>query len=105
MKSSFWLLGFSLLIVAGAALAHESNQPKAADDKKAAAGDEQIDFDKARDLLRKRQGGEKLTADEAAYLARAMAARAAGKSGKANQADNKAGKKGQAYVRHIGVPF
>ncbi|MCX7886669.1 MAG: hypothetical protein N3B01_05345 [Verrucomicrobiae bacterium] len=39
---------------------------------------EPIDFQKARGLLQRRQRGEKLTADEQAYLQRALAARAAG---------------------------
>ncbi|MFO1040637.1 MAG: hypothetical protein U0941_02575 [Planctomycetaceae bacterium] len=38
---------------------------------------EKIDFERARELFRKRQNGEKLTADEEAYLRRAQAARQA----------------------------
>jgi hypothetical protein len=43
----------------------------------AQAEGEKIDFDKARELLRKRQQGTALTADEEAYLKKAQAARAA----------------------------
>jgi hypothetical protein len=43
----------------------------------AQAAEEKIDFAKARELMRKRQGGEKLTAEEQAYLERARKAFAA----------------------------
>jgi hypothetical protein len=42
-----------------------------------ALGQEAIDFVKARELLRKQQAGQKLTEEEAAYLAKAQAARRA----------------------------
>lgn len=42
---------------------------------------EAIDFDKARAIFQKRQSGEKISADEEAYLKKAMAARAAGQNG------------------------
>ena len=47
---------------------------------------EAIDFDKARAIFQKRQSGEKISADEEAYLKKAMAARAAGQNG--NRANN-----------------
>src|SRR5262245_55438769 len=51
-------------------------------------GDAAIDFGQAQELFRKQQGGGKLSEAEAAYLARAKAARAA-----AQKAENKSGKK------------
>jgi hypothetical protein len=44
--------------------------------------EEPIDFARARELLKKRQSGAKLTADETAYLERAIAARRAKEKGK-----------------------
>jgi hypothetical protein len=68
-------------------------KPPAADG--AQKKEEPIDFEKARALLQKRQKGEKLTAEEEAYLQRAMAARRANNP-RANPA-------GPAQVRdHIG---
>lgn len=53
--------------------------PQARDPQtKPAADDEAIDFNKARSLLQKQQRGEKLTDEEAAYLAKARAARQGG---------------------------
>ena len=49
--------------------------------KPPAAQQPEIDFAKARGLLGKRQAGEKLTAEENAYLDRAIAARRAGQGG------------------------
>jgi hypothetical protein len=46
---------------------------------------EAIDFVKARELLRKRQAGEQLTAEETTYLNRAIAARQAGRGGQAGR--------------------
>lgn len=43
---------------------------------------EEIDFDRARQLLRKKQGGGQLTADEAAYLQRAIEARRRSQQGR-----------------------
>jgi len=56
-----------------------ANGPKATDTKPMAK--EPIDFARARELLRKKQNGEKLTPEEAAYLQRAIDARR-GKEGK-----------------------
>lgn len=68
-----WSLATCLLIVGTNALAQNATaQSKGSD-----AQQEKIDFDRARELMRKRQGGEKLTADEQAYLEKAMAARRA----------------------------
>ena len=50
----------------------ESSSPTCAADEKQ---DEAIDFERARKLIQRRQGGEKLTADEDAYLKRALEAR------------------------------
>lgn len=49
------------------------------------AGAEPIDWDKARALFQRNQRGEKLTAEDQSYLNRALAARAAGRSGGGNQ--------------------
>jgi len=56
-------------------------QETATQPKPAAQPAGEIDFNKARTLLQKRQAGEKLTADEAAYLERAIAARRANQAG------------------------
>lgn len=53
----------------------ETKKPQAANEKPAAGQGEAIDFEKAKGYLNKRQRGEKLTADEDAYLKRALAAR------------------------------
>src|SRR6188474_3376400 len=58
-----------------------AQKPPAADQTQ--KKEEPIDFQKARALLQKRQKGEKLTAEEEAYLKRAMAARGGNKSGDA----------------------
>ncbi len=55
----------------------------------AAPVEERIDFQRARELFRKRQSGEQLTADEAAYLRRAMEARQQGTGGRAQTADRR----------------
>lgn len=52
----------------------EDERPKQAEKERAA--DEDIDWNRARALLRKERGGEKLTEDEAAYLRRAKEVRA-----------------------------
>lgn len=53
---------------------------------------EPIDFERARSLMRKRRSGEKLTADEQAYLEKAMAAR------RAANASNKNAPRGKEQV-------
>ncbi len=57
-----------------------ATQPPAANDSDAsrAGASEPIDFSRARELMRKRQRGAKLTAEEAAYLERAIEARRRG---------------------------
>ena len=60
-----------------ALLSPASAQPPATEPNPAAPAVGQIDFDTARELLRKRQSGEKFSAEEAAYLERAFAARRA----------------------------
>src|SRR5688500_5840504 len=95
MKNLSLLLVVFLLVGSWPAVAQESKQPRAAAEKKAAVGNEPIDFEKARGLLRKKQGGEKLTEDEAAYLARAQAARAAGKAVEAGKKTAKADDRNQ----------
>jgi len=73
-----WVLsavgGLSLAIAAGGR-AQTSPAPAKEPGRATAQPAEQIDFERARELFRKRQQGEKLTADEEAYLQRAMAAR------------------------------
>ncbi len=68
------VLGVFLVFTASA---QEATRPKAA-----APAAEQIDFAKARELFQKRQKGEKLTAEEQAYVERALAARRAGQGGR-----------------------
>lgn len=67
------LLVASTLIL-GQDAASATRQKGAAKDKTSEA-DDPIDFSKARELLRKRQRGDKLSADEEAYLKRAIEAR------------------------------
>ena len=74
-----WLVAACLSLVSATIVAahaqQESTSPTcAADEKK----DESIDFERARKLMKRRQGGEKLTADEDACLKRAMEARRKG---------------------------
>lgn len=56
-----------------------------------AADEDPIDFERARGLLRKRQGGEKLTPDEEAYLRRAQEARRRQQGNNPRQAGRPAG--------------
>jgi len=51
------------------------------------SSDEQIDFNRARQLLRKQQNGEPLSNDEKAYLQRAREARRRGQGGNARVVD------------------
>jgi hypothetical protein len=90
MNKTFFLLVVFVLLSNWPIAAQEPARSTAVAEKKASGGPEQIDFERVRSLLRKSQGGEKLTDEEAAYLARAQAARAEGKAG--NNAGDKAGK-------------
>jgi hypothetical protein len=65
-----------------ALLSPASAQPSATEPKPGAQPAERIDFDKVRGLLQKRQNGQKLTDEEAAYLERAIAARRANQGGR-----------------------
>lgn len=60
-------------------------ETKPAAQEKAQPPEEQIDFNKARELFRKRQRGEKLSADEEAYLNRALEARRRRQGGRDNR--------------------
>jgi hypothetical protein len=76
-----------LIALAAGLLAMAQSPPASPTEKpppaKKSAADQPIDFARARALLKKRQSGAKLTADEAAYLERAMAARRAKEKGTA----------------------
>jgi hypothetical protein len=65
----FVIVGFSSLAVA--VRADETESPRSP----APVAEEAIDFDRARELFRRRERGEDLTADESEYLQRALAAR------------------------------
>jgi hypothetical protein len=65
----------SRIDVPGSLTAQEPAKP--APDKAKAASDEPIDFDRARQLMQRKNKGDKLTADEDAFLERAIAARKA----------------------------
>ncbi|MCI0360831.1 MAG: hypothetical protein L0211_20320 [Planctomycetaceae bacterium] len=69
------------VVLALPAMAQEANRQKPA-----APAASEIDSNKARELLRKRQAGDRLTAEEAAYLERAIAARRAGQQGRPGRA-------------------
>src|SRR5437762_12758553 len=66
------------------------------DAKPEAKSDEAIDFDRARELFRKKQSGGTLTADEEAYLQKAMEARSKGNAGKRPEAGQKPDAKPEA---------
>jgi hypothetical protein len=71
-----WACGMTLLL--GGLLAAPDvarGQPAEATPRQAGAGDEQIDFQRAQRLLQRRNRGETLSAEETAYLQRAMEAR------------------------------
>jgi hypothetical protein len=73
------------LMLFGAVATLSSQQAPPAKDAAQPKQNEQIDFERARALLRKRQSGEKLTPDEQAYLEKAQAARrAAGNAARPN---------------------
>src|SRR5262245_43320982 len=84
-RVSLLALGLLVALAFAAGLAQETRRKSA---EKSKAG-EQIDFDRARTLKAKQQKGEKLTADEDAYLKKAIAVRNA--QGGGNQ-----GKQGRA---------
>ena len=66
----------TLLLCAGALIADPVMADAPRDDQQAEpAAEEPIDFDRARELFRRRQRGDTLTADEEAYLQRAIKAR------------------------------
>src|SRR5262245_14425284 len=71
MKWSSWLVILAVLGVSMPLAAQEAPRKKAAAAK---AADEAIDFARARELRQKQQKGEKLTADEEAFLKKAVAA-------------------------------
>jgi hypothetical protein len=72
MKRLLMLVAVGYVCLAWSAVAAAQAPPaKAA----AEAQEEAIDFNRARQFMRKQQGGEKLTAEEAAYLQRAREAR------------------------------
>ena len=60
-------------------------ETKPAAQEKAQPPEEQIDFNKARELFRKKQRGEKLSADDEAYLNRALEARRKRQGGRDNR--------------------
>jgi hypothetical protein len=69
------ILGFALISPLAA-------QQPAAEPRLGPQSAEKIDFDKARGLLQKRQNGQKLTGEEAAYVERAIAASRANQDGR-----------------------
>lgn len=79
--SSLWcaacMLGLSLCALS--AVAAEPEKP--AEPKAGAKADEPIDVERAKKLFQKRQAGEKLTADEEAYLRKAIEQRGGGGGG------------------------
>jgi hypothetical protein len=83
-----WLLSLVPLAPLSAQPVPETERPAAA---APAADEDPIDFERARGLLRKRQGGEKLTPDEEAYLRRAQEARRRQQGNNPRQAGRPAG--------------
>ena len=72
-----WSLLFVLIAAVATDAVPSAAQEPPADETAQPAGDNPIDFDRARELLRRSQRGERLTADEQEYLDRARAARRA----------------------------
>lgn len=72
-----WSLLVGLLVVPIVVFAQDTNSKRPAGAQAESSLETPIDFVKARELLRKRQSGGTLTAEEQAYLERAMAARRA----------------------------
>jgi len=70
------------VVVLGIVLTLPATAQEATRQKPAALPADEIDFNKARELLRKQQAGDKLTKEESAYLERAKAARRAGQGGR-----------------------
>lgn len=77
MKAISWVVVLGLALGSAEASGQERPPAGGARAPRRAAQEERIDFEKARELLQKRQSGEKLTEEEAAYLQRARAARQA----------------------------
>ena len=77
MKAISPIVVLALALGSAPGWAQEQAPAGGARTRRQAAQEERIDFQKARELLRKKQGGEKLTEEEAAYLQRAKAARQA----------------------------
>ena len=80
MNSNFFRLlslGFLATLAWGSAhpQVHAYQRESSEDEKKPAAREEPIDFDRARQLFRKKRSGQKLSPDEETYLNRALEAR------------------------------
>jgi hypothetical protein len=71
MSGKFWWSVVVAIVLSAGSIAAAQAPPAQNENEKAEA----IDFQRARGLMRKRQQGDKLTADEEAYLQRAIAAR------------------------------
>lgn len=92
MNRCFQLLMFLFLIPivgAGDLSAQSPGRDTEPAAKKPQANDEKIDFDRARELFRKKQNGGRLSADEEAYLTRALEARRKSQPGNAQGRDSR----------------
>ncbi|MDA0591476.1 MAG: hypothetical protein O3C17_26145 [Planctomycetota bacterium] len=92
MNRCFQLLMFLFLIPivgAGDLSAQSPGRDTKPAAKKPQANDEKIDFDRARELFRKKQSGGRLSADEEAYLTRALEARRKSQPGNAQGRDSR----------------
>jgi len=74
MKRLPWLVLAAGLLLLPLVAAQEAQRPKTAS-ATAQAKAEQIDFERARQLMQRRNRGEKLSAEDEAYLNRAIAVR------------------------------
>jgi hypothetical protein len=76
MRKRFWLPVYIVALLVLPAFGQQTDTRKAPAEQRAGKpADQPIDFQKARQLMQRRNRGDKLSAEEAAYLERAMAAR------------------------------
>ena len=73
------MVALTMMLLTPAAVSAQADKPnEKSNDKQTEKQPEAIDFERAKTLFQKRQNGGKLTADEEAYLEKAIAARRAG---------------------------
>jgi hypothetical protein len=78
MRTKFWFALYVAALLALPAFGQQAETRPAPKVDRGKQADRPIDFQRARQLMQRRNRGEKLSADEAAYLERAIAARKGG---------------------------